>query len=57
MEKTLKELITMNILFENFTDMLLRMQETSKVLDELDAKIGSIDTKKYHHLRKNRRRK
>ena len=57
MEKAIKELITMNILFENFKDMLIRMQETAKILDELDVKMGSIDNKKYHHPRKNRRRK
>ena len=57
MEKTLKELITMSILFENFKDMLLRMQETTKILDELDAQMGSVDNKKYHHHRKYRRRK
>lgn len=53
MEKAIKELITMNILFENFKDMLIRMQETSKILDELDAQMGSINNKKYHHRRKN----
>jgi len=57
MEKAIKELITMNILFENFKDMLIRMQEATKILDELDAKMGSIDNKKYHHPGKNRHRK
>ena len=57
MEKAIKGLIAMNILFTNFKDMLLRVQETTKVLDELDAQIGSIDNKKYHHPGKNRHRK
>lgn len=57
MEKAIKELIAMNILFANFKDMLLRMQETTKILDELDAQMGSVDNKKYHHHRKYRRRK
>ena len=47
MEKAIKELIAMNILFTNFKDMLLRMQETTKVLGELEAQVECIDRKKH----------
>ena len=57
MEKTLKELITMSILFENFTDMLIRMQEATKILDELDAQMESTQHRKRPNLRKYRHRK
>ena len=57
MEKTIKELITMNILFENFTDMLIRMQDATKILDELDAQMESTQHRKRPNLRKYRHRK
>lgn len=47
----------MNILFENFTDMLIRMQETAKILDEMDAQMGSTQHRKRPNLRKYRHRK
>ena len=47
MEKMLNQLIAMNLLLDNFTDMLIKMKATNDFLDSLDAKVNKSPHQKH----------
>ena len=56
MEKMLNQLIAMNLLLDNFTDVLIKMKATNDFLDSLDAKVNKSPHQK-HFKKKNCKRK
>ena len=56
MEKMIKELIAMNLLFDNLKEMLVKIQVTNDLMDRLDAKVNKSPHQK-HFKKKNCKRK
>ena len=52
----IKELIAMNLLFDNLKEMLVKMQATNELLDRLDAEVNASPHQK-HFKQKNCKRK
>ena len=56
MEKMIKKLIAMNLLFDNLKEMLVKMQVTNELLDRLEAEVYASPHQK-HFKQKNCKRK
>ena len=56
MEKMIKELIAMNLLFDNIKEMLVKMQVTNELLDRLKVEVNASPHQK-HFKQKNCKRK
>ena len=56
MEKMIKELIAMNLLFDNLKEMLVKIHATNDLLDILDAEVNTSSHQK-HSRQKDCKRK